>query len=72
MAYATQTHSNTTANILGRAANFFSNLSERSARYGTYRRTLDELSGLSDRELNDLGISRSMIKGIAYEAAYQS
>ena len=35
-----------------------------------YRTTLSELSGLSNRELADLGIARSMIKGIALEAAY--
>ena len=72
MAYATQTHSNTTANILSRTASFFADLAERAARYGTYRSTLDELNALSDRELNDLGIGRSMIQGIAYEAAYKS
>ncbi|MEM7491468.1 MAG: DUF1127 domain-containing protein [Pseudomonadota bacterium] len=35
-----------------------------------YRRTLDELSSLSDRDLDDLGLSRAMIRGIALEAAY--
>lgn len=35
-----------------------------------YNRTVSELQSCSDRELNDLGISRSMIKSIALEAAY--
>ena len=35
-----------------------------------YRTTLAELSALTNRELADLGIARSMIKGIALEAAY--
>lgn len=35
-----------------------------------YRQTLRELSALSSRELNDLGIHRSMITRIALEAAY--
>lgn len=35
-----------------------------------YRQTLSELSSLSDRALTDLGLSRSMIKAVAREAAY--
>ena len=35
-----------------------------------YRRTYDELSRLSNRELNDLGLHSSMITRVAYEAAY--
>ena len=35
-----------------------------------YRQTVRELSALSTRELNDLGINRSMISRIAMEAAY--
>ena len=45
-------------------------LTQRFARYKTYRRTLDELHALSHRELADLGIHRSQIRGIAYRAAY--
>ena len=37
----------------------------------TYRKTVHELQGLSNRDLADLGIHRSAIKSIAYEAAYQ-
>ncbi|WP_136635816.1 DUF1127 domain-containing protein [Pseudooceanicola onchidii] len=47
-------------------------LSERYAKYTTYRKCLDELSGLSDRELRDLGLHRSMIRSLAYEEAYRS
>ena len=36
-------------------------------KYRTYRKTYDELMQLSDRELKDLGISRSMIHSIALE-----
>jgi len=32
-----------------------------------YRQTVNELSGLSNRELADLGIARSQIKSIAKE-----
>ena len=35
-----------------------------------YTQTVTELSGLSDRELNDLGIARAMITEVANEAAY--
>lgn len=34
-------------------------------KWRTYRRTVDELSALSTRELNDLGISRTDIKQVA-------
>ncbi len=45
-------------------------LSEKAAKRKVYRTTLSELESLSTRDLADLGLSRSMIKGIAYEAAY--
>lgn len=35
-----------------------------------YNRTFRELSALSERELNDLGIHRSMIAEISRQAAY--
>ncbi|MBL1405522.1 MAG: DUF1127 domain-containing protein [Hyphomicrobiales bacterium] len=34
-------------------------------KWRTYRRTVDELSALSTRELNDLGISRTDIRQVA-------
>lgn len=37
-----------------------------------YRQTYRELSSLSDRALADLGLSRSMIKSLAHEAAYSA
>lgn len=40
------------------------------ARRKVFRETLRELKGLSNRELADLGISRSMITRVATEAAY--
>ncbi|MGB3407358.1 MAG: DUF1127 domain-containing protein [Jannaschia sp.] len=40
------------------------------SKWRVYRRTFDELSALSNRDLADLGLSRSMIRGIALEAAY--
>ena len=37
-----------------------------------YRKTVAELSALPARELSDLGISKSMIQNVAYEAVYES
>ena len=45
-------------------------LTLRLQRYRTYRQTLEELESLSDRELADLNLSRSQLRGIAYRAAY--
>ena len=59
------------ASFGGRVANFFTGLRARRAKYAVYRETLRELQSLSDRELNDLGITRGEIRGIAYQAAYK-
>lgn len=40
------------------------------ARRRLFRQTMRELGALSDRELSDLGISRTMVRSLAYEAAY--
>ncbi len=53
-----------------RVSGLVGELTQRFARYKTYRRTLEELEALSDRELTDLGLSRSMTRSIAYKAAY--
>ena len=45
-------------------------LRTRIRQYRVYRRTMSELSGLSDRALADLGLSRAMIKAVAREAAF--
>ena len=46
-------------------------LADRFSRRRVYTKTHAELSRLSTRELDDLGISRSMISRLAYEAAYE-
>lgn len=58
------THSGT--GLAGLFARFSRNLRQRKVYKSTYR----ELSQLSTRELDDLGISRSMISRLAHEAAY--
>ncbi|RMH42256.1 MAG: DUF1127 domain-containing protein [Alphaproteobacteria bacterium] len=56
--------------LADRAGALFRAAAEAYRRHRLYRQTLNELASLSDRELNDLGLSRAMIRGIAYEAAY--
>ncbi len=48
----------------------FSRIADALARRRVYKRTQAELAALSTRELEDLGINRSMISRLAYEAAY--
>lgn len=45
-------------------------LADRITRRRVFRTTVSELSNLSSRELNDLGINPSQIRAIAFEAAY--
>jgi uncharacterized protein YjiS (DUF1127 family) len=68
MAFATQTRT-AGFDFSGLTAPFKA-LSEKFARYTVYRETLSELSQLSTRELNDLGLSHTGIRRIALEAAY--
>ena len=44
-------------------------LKTRFARYRAYRVTVHEMETLADRELADLGISRTEIRSIAWDAA---
>ena len=45
-------------------------LSERYSDYRAYRTTVAELSKLSDRDLADIALNRSMIHSVAHEAVY--
>ncbi|OCX66030.1 hypothetical protein BFP70_07885 [Thioclava sp. SK-1] len=49
---------------------FMAGLKDAIARRKVYNLTLRELKSLSNRELDDLGIARSMITRVAAEAAY--
>lgn len=53
-----------------RVSDMFAGLIEAQEKRATYRRTLRELEALSNRELADLGLSRSGIRRVALEAAY--
>ena len=64
------TFTRSTAGRQSRVARLVGDLTQRVERYKTYRRTLDDLETLSDRELVDLGLSRTMLRAVAYKAAY--
>ncbi len=50
----------------------FAKAAERFRQYRVMRVTYNELNQLSDRELNDLGLSRSMIRRLAIEASREA
>lgn len=45
---------------------------EHISRRRLYRRTLNELGSLSNRQLADLGLNRSMLRRVAWQAAYEN
>jgi uncharacterized protein YjiS (DUF1127 family) len=56
--------------VAERVANLASGLLESWRQARVYRVTYEELDRLSTRELEDLGLSRSMISRVAFDAAY--
>ena len=56
--------------LVDRAVQVLKSAREALERRRVYRRTLTELRSLSNRDLADLGIHRSMITRVALEAAY--
>lgn len=69
MAYM-NTSSTAVFGVMDRVASVVKSAKEALHRRRVYMQTVSELRGLSTRELNDLGIARSMITRIALEAAY--
>lgn len=65
---AVQSHA--ASGVFGQIATALAALGAAWSRSRVYSRTYHELSALSARELADIGVSRSMISRIAYEAAY--
>lgn len=69
MAYATQA----TGTNSGLSTTWFASAVESGKaalrRHAAYRRTVNELEAYNDRELTDMGLSRSMIRVLAREAA---
>ncbi len=71
MATATETQiRGASVGIFDRVSAFIGEMSDLTAKYRVYRETLRELNELTDRDLNDLGISRSAIADVAHEAAF--
>ncbi len=68
MAFATDTRS-LGATIGQRFSEFRASVTDQYAKYAIYRNTVSELNSLTDRDLADLGLTRSMIRGVAAEAA---
>ncbi|MGA9433550.1 MAG: DUF1127 domain-containing protein [Roseobacter sp.] len=70
MAHFAGTHTHSfSERFLAGAATFAQTVVARYAHYRTYHRSVAELRKLSDRDLKDLGLNRSMIKSVALEAA---
>jgi uncharacterized protein YjiS (DUF1127 family) len=70
MAYYTQTRSyGLVERSLYGLSRFFRELSVRYVRARIYRTSLNELNALSDREIADLGLTRSEFPALAREAA---
>jgi uncharacterized protein YjiS (DUF1127 family) len=67
MAYV---NTNIQSSILSRISAATSNMMAALRKRQVYLTTMRELNGLSDRDLSDLGIHRSMLNEIAREAAY--
>ncbi len=67
MAFLTQAYKPTSADTV---ASVFNMIKTDVAKYFAYRKTVSELSKLTNRELGDLGLSRSGIKASAIFAVY--
>ncbi|WP_272859799.1 DUF1127 domain-containing protein [Paracoccus stylophorae] len=73
MAVIAQAHNRAAATGLrGRLLAAMQRMQENRARKAVYRQTVRELSALTTRDLDDLGISRAMIPHLAREAAWGS
>jgi uncharacterized protein YjiS (DUF1127 family) len=56
---------NGVVSVYMKLVNAYCDLRAAMTRNSNVRRTINELSQLSDRELNDMGISRGMIRSVA-------
>ena len=57
-------------NLLEKLRHGYGRVVDQMQRRRVYRTTLNELGQMTTRDLNDLGIDRSAIHSIAYQAAY--
>ncbi|MGH1415897.1 MAG: DUF1127 domain-containing protein [Pelagimonas sp.] len=71
MAYATQISTDAQSGLAARFTDIMIDLRARMARRKVYKDTIRELQLLSNRDLADLGLNRSIIRRVAYQAAYE-
>lgn len=69
MAYVNSTRT-TSLGLSDRLSAFVASVKLSLQRRATYQQTLTELQALTDRDLADLGLNRSLIRNVAREAAY--
>lgn len=72
MALATANTTNAQSGLGARFAGFVDHLQARRARRRIFNQTYSELAALSNRELADLGLARSEIRRVAWQAASES
>ncbi|SHJ03533.1 Uncharacterized conserved protein YjiS, DUF1127 family [Shimia gijangensis] len=70
MAYAS-TYTTAQQGTADRLVGFASNLVERFKKARAFRKTMNELYGLTNAQLADMGLNRSMIRRVAYQAVYE-
>lgn len=71
MAHATQIAAGTHNGLAARFAALTETFRARNAKRKIYNQTYRELAGLTDRDLSDLGLSRTEIRRVAWQAAYE-
>jgi uncharacterized protein YjiS (DUF1127 family) len=71
MAYQTNLIQVASHGFTDRIAALVADFRAKAERRKQYRQTLTELRALSDRDLADLGLHRSMLSRVAYQAAYE-
>lgn len=70
MAYVNTTRTMESSRFAGKLSALIAEFRLALNRRAVYRQTFNELTALSDRELNDLGLDRSELRSIALDAAY--
>lgn len=72
MAFASYLNTQAQGALSARFSGLLDTLRARAARRKVYFQTLNELALLSDRDLADLGLHRSELKRVAWQAAYDA
>ncbi|MCF6273456.1 MAG: DUF1127 domain-containing protein [Rhodobacteraceae bacterium] len=71
MAYVYLPRPNAPASLYTRFTQAVDSMKQAQRQRRMYRKTINELNSLSDRELNDLGLCRSMISDVARTSVYR-